>query len=73
MESKEHAAHRKTSPLVRFSTFHLVTIIVKGCDLLLDRESYKTEYKGPYLEERAPHKLEAPPIKYGVPEQERTR
>jgi hypothetical protein len=58
---------------VRFSTFHLATLTVKGCDLLLDRESYKMEYKAPNLEERAPHKLEAPPIEYGAPEQERTR
>jgi len=34
---------------VRFSTFHLVTLIVKGCDLLLDRESCKMEYNHPVL------------------------
>jgi hypothetical protein len=45
---------------VRFSTFDLVTLTVKGCDLLLDRESYKTEYKASNLEERAPRKHEAP-------------
>jgi len=53
---------------VRFSTFHLATLIVKECDLLLDHESYKMENKAPNLEERAPHKLEAPPIEYGAPE-----
>jgi hypothetical protein len=53
---------------VRFST-----LTDKGCDLLLDRESYKMEYKAPNLEERAPHKLEAPLIDYGAPKQERTR
>jgi hypothetical protein len=58
---------------VRFSTFHLATLTIKGCDLLLDRESYKMEYKTPNLEERAPQKLKAPPIEYGAPEQERTR
>ena len=47
--------------------------MVKGCDLLLDCGSYKMEYKAPNLEERAPRKLEAPPIEYGAPEQERTR
>ena len=52
---------------------HLATLIVNGCDLLLGHESYKTEYKAPNLEERAPRKLEAPPIEYGAPEQERTR
>ena len=61
---KNDAAHHKTSPSVRFSTFHLATLIVKGCDLLLDRESYKMEYKAPNLEERAPRKLEEPPIEY---------
>ena len=30
---------------MRFSTFNLATLIVKGCDLLLDRESCKIEYK----------------------------
>ena len=58
---------------MRFSTFNLATLIVKGCDLLLDRESYKTEYKAPNLEEQAPRKLEAPTIEYGAPKQERTR
>jgi hypothetical protein len=58
---------------VRFSTFHLATLTVKRCDLLLDRESYKMKYKAPNLEERAPRKLEAPPIEYGAPEQERTK
>jgi hypothetical protein len=58
---------------VRFSTFHLATLTDKGCDLLLDRESYKMEYKAPNLEERAPHKLEAPLIKYEAPKQERTK
>jgi hypothetical protein len=58
---------------MRFSTFHLATLTVKGCDLLLNCESYKTEYKAPNLEERAPHKLEAPLITYGAPKQERTR
>ena len=53
---------------MRFSTFHLATLTVKGCDLLLDRESYKTEYKAPNLEERTPRKLKAPPIEYGAPE-----
>ena len=57
---------------MRFSTFHLATLTVKG-DLFLDRESYKMEYKAPNLEERAPCKLEAPPIEYGAPEQESTR
>jgi hypothetical protein len=52
---------------MRFSTFHLATLTVKGCDLLLNCESYKTEYKAPNLEERAPHKLEAPLITYGAP------
>jgi hypothetical protein len=45
---------------VIFFTFHLATLTVKGCDLLLDRESYKMEYKAPNPEEQAPHKLEAP-------------
>jgi hypothetical protein len=45
---------------VIFFTFHLATLTVKGCDLLLDRESYKMEYKAPNLEEQAPRKLEAP-------------
>jgi hypothetical protein len=58
---------------VRFSTFHLATFTVKGCDMLLDRESNKMEYKAPNLEERAPCKLEAPPIEYAAPEHERTR
>ena len=58
---------------MRFSTFHLAALIVKGCDLLLDRESYKMEYKAPNLEERAPRKLEEPHIEYGALEQERTR
>ena len=58
---------------MRFSTFHLASLTVKECDLLLDRENYKMEYKAPNLEERAPRKLEAPPIEYGAPEQERTR
>ena len=43
-------------------------LTVKGCDLLLDRESYKMEYKAPNLKERAPRKLKAPPIEYGAPE-----
>ena len=38
---KNDAAHRKTSPSMRFSTFHLATLMVKGCDLLLDYESCK--------------------------------
>ena len=46
---KNDAAHRKTSPSVRCSTFHLATLMVKGCDLLLDRESCKMEYKHPIL------------------------
>ena len=58
---------------MRLSTVHLATLTIKGCDLLLDRESYKMEYKAPNLEERAPRKLEAPPIQYGAPKQERTR
>jgi hypothetical protein len=58
---------------VRFSIFLLATLTVKGCDLLLDRESYKMEYKAPNLEEQASNKLKAPPIEYGAPEQERTR
>ena len=58
---------------MRFSTFHLATLTAKGCDLLLDRESYKMEYKAPNLEERVPHKLKAPPIEYRAPEQDRTR
>jgi hypothetical protein len=45
---------------VRFSTFHLATLTVKGCDLLLDLESYKMEYKAPNLEEQAPHNLKHP-------------
>jgi hypothetical protein len=53
---------------VRFSSFHLATLTVKGCDLLLDLESYKMEYKAPNLEERAPCKLEAPLIEYGASE-----
>ena len=52
---------------------HLATLTIKGCDLLLDHDSYKTEYKAPNLEERAPRKLEAPPIEYEAPKQERTR
>ena len=58
---------------MRFSTFHLATLSVKGCDLLLDRESYNMEYKAANLEERAPHKLGTPPIEYGASKQERTR
>jgi hypothetical protein len=53
---------------VRFSSFHLATLTVKGCDLLLDLESYKMEYKAPNIEERAPCKLEAPLIEYGASE-----
>ena len=40
LETKNDATPHKTSPSVRCSTFHLATLTVKGCDLLLDRESY---------------------------------
>ena len=46
---KNDVAHRKTSPSVRCSTFHLATLMVKGCDLLLYHESCKMEYKHPIL------------------------
>ena len=58
LETKNDVAPYKTSPSVRCSTFHLATLMVKGSDLLLDRESCKMEYKAPNLEEGAPCKLE---------------
>ena len=41
LKAKNDAAPHKTSPSVRCSTFHLTTLMVKGCDLLLNRESCK--------------------------------
>ena len=38
---KNDVAYRRTSPSVSCSTFHLATLTVKGCDLLLDNESCK--------------------------------
>ena len=46
---KNDVAYRRTSPSVSCSTFHLATLTVKGCDLLLDRESSKMENKHPIL------------------------
>ena len=67
MESKERRSTSGSLPSI------LQPSQSRGCDQLLDRESYKMEYKAPNLEERASRKLEAPPIEYGAPKQERTR
>ena len=51
MESNERHSTSQNFTLSEVSTFHLATLIVKGCDLLLDHESYMMEYKAPNLEE----------------------
>ena len=48
MESKEGCSTSQNFTLSEVSTFHLATLIVKGCDLLLDHESYMMEYKAPH-------------------------
>ena len=67
MESKERRSTSQNFTLSEVLYLPSCDPHSQGIDLLLDRESYKTEYKAYNLEERAPRKLEAPQIEYGAP------